>query len=130
MLETNLHSNDKESDDSLNLHINCVYWYSDLICTGYDDGHVQILDFKSNTICAHITCNAHHSGVLSILPFKDENNLLIGTKDGQVKIWDVRSLNKPIKEFHVGKQMTCFTLNTMNHLYFGDEEGFVNYLCI
>ena len=88
--------------------INCISCYNSISCafTGFEDGFIKLLDFRNN-ISSNIinniyskeniseTIKAHNDAITSLNLYKDLY-LISTSHDENIKLWDIRKLNKCI----------------------------------
>ena len=106
-------SNYKKNTNNRNINhsfyqINCISCYNSIPCafTGFEDGFIKLLDFRNN-ITSNIINNiyskenisesikAHNDAITSLNIYKDLY-LISTSHDENIKLWDIRKLNKCI----------------------------------
>ena len=60
-----------------------------LVCTGHEDGSIKIYDFEADKVTQTIA-QAHSDSVSSLAISNTGLELISGSHDGSIKVWDLR----------------------------------------
>ena len=63
-----------------------------LICTGHEDGSIKIYDFEADKIIQNLA-NVHSDSVSCLAISNTELQLISGSHDGSIKVWDLRKFS-------------------------------------
>lgn len=79
------------------------YWDTNLVYSGGDDCKFRGFDIRSDSAIPTFTSKVHDAGVTSLQTnmFR-ENQLVSGSYDEKVRVWDCRSMRQPLKCASVG----------------------------
>ncbi|XP_022916408.1 regulatory-associated protein of mTOR isoform X2 [Onthophagus taurus] len=89
---------------------------SGLIAAGFTDGSVRIYDRRCGPNEAKLRTWMEHDCTVLGVQMRDEK-VVMGSAKGEIKIFDIRGHDKPLKSMQIGQQMSAFAIHRTANIY-------------
>jgi WD40 repeat protein len=95
-----------------------VYIYKSVVLvTGSSDATVKVVNPAGSVVWDSGV--QHKEGVNALLLINNDNNVISGDDDGEVKVWDIRGPVKPVMQWkeHVVRILSSLVFQSIGYVY-------------